>query len=204
MFTKILLSAFAFLAVVAGWTLLFRFSSTPGAQLAAPEVWPSGIASAALPRPGSGPASTLLVFVHPQCSCTHATLAQLDRILERARNESHAQVRVALVVYASAALPVEPFASASLLTAPATVVSDPGGHLARRFGASTSGEIVLYSSNGRLLFQGGVTPERDHAGDSLGGDALRDALTRGTPQSKHFSVFGCTIFLPSPLAGHAG
>jgi hypothetical protein len=149
----------------------------------------------------------LLVFIHPQCSCTHATLEQLDQLLD----SSHAPVQVALVVYRSMALDraaghaSEPgsdaqtarpsFAPAALVHRPVRIVADTGGALARRFGAATSGEIVLYSGDGRLLFQGGITAERSHVGESAGGDALRTALTTRAPQGKPFSVFGCPIFL---------
>jgi hypothetical protein len=92
------------------------------------------------------------------------------------------------------------FAPVAFLRRPVRIVPDTDGVLARRFGAATSGEIVLYSADGRLLFQGGITAERSHVGDSAGGEALRTALTTRAPQGKPFSVFGCPIF----LSGHAG
>ena len=204
MLTRSFLVSAAVLAVALGWYQLFRFSSTPGAQFAAPAHWPAQISLSRAPR-----LPTLLVFVHPRCSCTPATLSQLDSMLE----STHAAVQVALVVYSSkpseapngiapnGIAPVSaPATSASLLHAPAQIVPDPGGLLARRFGAATSGEIILYAADGRLLFQGGITPMRSEAGDGPGADALRRALATGTAQFRPVSVFGCPIYLP----GHAG
>jgi len=159
-----MLVSVALLGVVLGWVELFRISATPGEQAAAPARWPHEE-----PRLGDGKRPFLMVFVHPRCDCTHATLQELDRILE-GRGGS---VQVALVVYQSRAL---------------------DGVLARRFGAATSGEAVLYSSEGKLLFQGGVTPERAHVGDSQGASKLNAALRLGVAQTGQTNVFGCPLF----------
>jgi hypothetical protein len=207
----------AALVVILGWYQLFTFSSTPGEQFAAPSRWPPDIpiprASAIALHDSSIP--LLLVFIHPRCSCTPATLEQLNQLLD----STHAAVRTVLVVYRSNAVDpaisetsnratasaagqpgirsaIEPIKS---LRAQAQIVLDTDGVLARRFGAATSGEIVLYSA-GRLLFQGGITPMRAQVGESAGADALRIALTNGAAQARIFSVFGCPIYLP----GHAG
>ncbi len=50
--------------------------------------------------------------------------------------------------------------------------------------------------NGRLLFQGGIIPERVSAGDSV--TVLRDALRNGTFQPGRASVFRCPIFRLRP------
>lgn len=229
MFLRVTILSIAAMAIAAGWYQMFRFSSTPGEQGAAPLRWPE--AAPAMQRfalGAGGPAAPLLlVFVHPQCSCTRATMEELDRILDA----SHAQVRVAIVVYRSEATEraeteraatggsAQSAADGGGLTKtrnPAIAISglaqggwprravglvpDKGGALARRFGAATSGEAVLYSADGRLLFQGGITAERSHLGDSKGGDALQAALRTGAAQQARFSVFGCPIY----LLGHAG
>jgi hypothetical protein len=214
MLLRVSILCVAALAIAAGWYQMFRFSSTPGEQSAAPAHWPSDIPASletahALRDSGQ---PLLLVFVHPQCSCTHSTLRQLDLILE----SSPAKVQIALVIYRSKVIDqatgeapelksdnqARPaaFASAGLLHRPFRIVPDTDGSLARRFGAATSGEIVLYATGGRLLFQGGITAERAHVGDSTGGEALRTALDTGTAQGKRSSVFGCPIF----LLGRAG
>ena len=53
---------------------------------------------------------------------------------------------------------------------------DEDGDEARRFGAATSGHVMLYDAAGRLHFSGGITPARGHEGDSLGRDAVIDLI----------------------------
>ena len=200
LFKGILLTS-ALLTILVGWYQLIHFASTPGAQAAAPSRLPAAwlLAQAGL-RDGDSP--LLMVFIHPQCSCTHATLDELDQILETHRSP----LQVALVVYGSKVLDrrmddgagklggIISFEPGRQLHHRFQVVPDRNGTLARRFGAATSGEIILYAADGRLLFQGGITPERSHVGDSSGGEALRAALTTGATQSKTSNVFGCPIF----------
>jgi hypothetical protein len=214
MFLRTTILAVAALAIGMGWYQMFRFAATPGEQGAAPEQWPREIPS---PWPGnqathSDPTPTLVVFIHPRCSCTPATLEQLDRILD----QSHVAVRIALAVYRSKVVDegvgaatnppgdehaTSPgLAEAGLLHRAFKIVPDLNGELARRFGAATSGEIVLYAADGQRLFQGGITAERSHLGDSAGGAALRNALETGAAQNSAATVFGCPIF----SLGHRG
>ena len=169
----------AALAVAFGWCQLFRFSAIPGEQFAAPAHLP-------VDRFTQSGSPLLLVFIHPQCSCTYATLDQLDRILDLQSN-----VNPARVVLSSG---LGTFKPETWLHTPFTLLVDADGALARRFGAATSGEIILYSADGRLLFQGGITAERAHVGDSVTANALRNALLKGTLQAGRASVFGCSIF----------
>lgn len=79
--------------------------------------------------------------------------------------------------------------------APATtrfiVTSDRGE--ARRFGARTSGFVVVYDAVGALRFSGGITVTRGHIGHNLGHvlvDELVHGLRNGTFQTP---VFGCSL-----------
>ncbi len=86
-----------------------------------------------------------------------------------------------------------------------TVVRDDSGLEARRFGAATSGQTLLYDAGGALLFSGGITGARGHAGDNAGQSELVSLLNRG-PSSPAVtlnrgqsardatSVFGCPLF----------
>jgi hypothetical protein len=78
---------------------------------------------------------------------------------------------------------------------------DIGGRVARRFGAATSGQGLLYDRAGRLRFQGGLTSARGHAGDNAGSAAIV-ALAQGrVPDTVETPVYGCPLFAssqPSP------
>jgi hypothetical protein len=73
-------------------------------------------------------------------------------------------------------------------------VRDDRGVEAERFGTSTSGQTLLYSADGRLLFSGGITGSRGHAGDNEGRDGLVALLTRAGSGRTRASVFGCPLF----------
>ncbi|MBI3721401.1 MAG: hypothetical protein HY248_02520 [Fimbriimonas ginsengisoli] len=74
------------------------------------------------------------------------------------------------------------------------VVQDPDGALARRFGARTSGQTLLYDAPGRLTFNGGITALRGHSGDNDGSDAVVSLLLGQSPKHRLTPVFGCALF----------
>jgi hypothetical protein len=76
------------------------------------------------------------------------------------------------------------------------VVDD--GVEARRFQAETSGQIVLYDADGRLLFSGGITGSRGHSGDNAGRSAIVSLLNTGEAERAETPVFGCRL-----LGAHA-
>ena len=79
------------------------------------------------------------------------------------------------------------------------IACDDGGIEAARFDASTSGQTFLYSSDGKLLFRGGITASRGHAGDNAGSDAIALLVNGQTPAINHTPVFGCSLSDPSDL-----
>jgi hypothetical protein len=150
---------------------------------------PAGIGSPLSPeRP------TLMVFAHPRCPCTRATLTELNDIV--AACPGRADLRV---FFRTPQDPTEEWTNTALwrdaTALPGAVVTpDPGGALARQFNARTSGHVLLYSAAGRLLFSGGITPSRGQEGDSPGRKAIVSLLRgqfNGTSESE---IFGCPIF----------
>lgn len=82
----------------------------------------------------------------------------------------------------------------SLLQIPGvTVYADPTGDEMRRFGASVSGELLLYDAAGGLQFQGGITPARGHEGESVGALAVKDWVQQGRAECSNSLVFGCQL-----------
>ena len=74
-----------------------------------------------------------------------------------------------------------------------TVVFDIDGAEARRFGAETSGHTLLFANNGMLLFSGGITGSRGHAGDNAGESAIISLVSNQTPPRTRTLVFGCAL-----------
>src|SRR5947209_17064161 len=59
-----------------GLAKMLTYELTPAASAAAPTTWPP---SAGIARNTSRP--TLVLFLHPRCPCSRATLAELERLI---------------------------------------------------------------------------------------------------------------------------
>jgi hypothetical protein len=81
----------------------------------------------------------------------------------------------------------------------ATIVADVVGSLADTFGASTSGHVVAYDREGRLMFSGGITGARGHVGDNAGRRDLITALRDDHDDSHEHPIFGCGLHDPEPM-----
>ncbi len=73
---------------------------------------------------------------------------------------------------------------------------DERGVEARRFGAMTSGYVVVYDAGGHLAFSGGITGSRGHVGDNVGRRQVLAVLHGDSTQPTH-AVFGCALHDPS-------
>ena len=74
-----------------------------------------------------------------------------------------------------------------------TVHEDPDGTQARLFGAETSGDVLLYDRRGQLMFQGGITGSRGHAGDNAGESSIISFLAGRETGLKKTPVYGCSL-----------
>jgi hypothetical protein len=168
--------------------ILGAHAARPGRPGTAPGRWPA--TSRLRPVPGRW---NLVLLAHPRCPCTRASLAELARIMARSRGRLAATV----VLYHPEGTP-ESWAQTDLAAQAAAipntrVVADAGGAEAERFGAATSGQVVLFDPEGRRHFEGGITSTRGHEGDSLGRAAILDLIQRGVAERPAAPVFGCSI-----------
>ena len=134
----------------------------------------------------------IVVFAHPRCSCTGATLEQLARIQAQAGD-----LDIRIFFFTPSGQP-ETWANTSLREQAdripgAKIFGDPGGAVAARYGAQTSGQVLLFDAEGRLAFEGGLTASRGHYGDSDGSDAVAAVLKRLAPRHRRTPVFGCDL-----------
>lgn len=173
--------------VGAAYRAIQRFETTPGRAAAAPKNWP---ADSALVRNQGAP--TLVMLVHPQCSCTRASLSELQAVIEK----SPRSLRTYVVVYRpSQAKPgweqTDVYTAATRLRG-ARVIVDEEGREAKHFGTFTSGQTFLYDGQGVLRFEGGITMLRGHAGLNSGRvDVIR--IANGDAGKGTHPVFGCSI-----------
>jgi hypothetical protein len=138
--------------------------------------------------------TTLIMFAHPHCPCTRASLGELALIM------AHAQGRVtAHVLFAKPPGFADDWAQGELWQSAAAIPgvqvrADEGRREARRFQAETSGQTVLYDADGRLLFHGGITAARGHSGDNAGRSAISALLAEKAADRSETFVFGCPLF----------
>lgn len=175
--------------VTAGLSILFAYDNTSGTVTHdAPAYWP---ADSRLPRVPGRP--MLVMLVHPQCPCSRASVGELARLMAQAPGSSTTQV----LFHKPAGVPADWHRTDLWNTASAipgvTVSVDQDGIEARRFGIATSGHTLLYDSDGRLRFSGGITASRGHSGDNAGRAAIVALLQQRAPQRHSTSVFGCSL-----------
>ena len=178
------------LALLAGALAWMSYHThRPGPTTAAPAYWPQ---NSKIARDRKVP--TLLMFAHPRCPCTRATLGELAVFMAQAQGKVQAEVWFLKPVPAPYAWTNTDLWQTAAAIPGVSVHEDRDGREARLFGAETSGEALLYQTDGRLQFQGGITESRGHAGDNDGRAALA-ALVAGEPLSMvRTPVFGCPLF----------
>lgn len=165
------------------WWAGVRYESAPGSNGIARD-WPAG--AALQPAPAG---VTLLFFAHPQCPCTRASLAELERIVASA---PPARLFVLLADVPEGDWRGSNFRAAAGRIPNCTVISDPGGELAAAFGAEASGHAALYNAGGRLLYWGGVTSARGVRGENAYAQMLTSAIHTATEVGLG-PVFGCPL-----------
>jgi len=176
--------------IVGGLGALQAYKSQPGRSGQTPAVfteWGSGSDSQRRPR--------LLMFLHPQCPCSRASLHELAEIV--ARNPGKATFELVFVNPKGAG---PEWANTQLRQQAAAIPNvrliDDDGTLAHRLGAETSVYVVLYDADGKLLFRGGITRSRGHEGDNAGRQDICALLAGNTdaPRGEKTPVYGCPLF----------
>lgn len=175
--------------ITVGVGALWGYESTPGAAAAAPGLWPA----ATRIKPDAKRA-TLVMLAHPHCPCTRASIGELARLMTQAQGRVTAYVLfVKPHGFSDGWEQTDLWASAAAIPG-VTPVRDDGGVEAGLFHAATSGQTMLYDAAGNLLFSGGVTSARGHAGDNAGRTAIVSLLTSEVAEERETPVFGCPLF----------
>lgn len=188
----ILLAIVVWAALVGtGLWWLWSYENAPGVAATPPDTWPS---TSRIQLASNEP--TLVMLAHPRCPCTRASVGELASIM------AHSQGRLrAYVLFIKPEGSADDWEKTDLWQSAAaipgvTVVKDSDGIEARLFNAATSGQTVLYNTQGRLIFSGGITASRGHFGDNAGQDAIVALVNAEVPNQATTSVFGCPLFNP--------
>jgi hypothetical protein len=182
-------------AACGGLIAVARYDNRAGARVESASHWPS-----TTPLAFKSGLYNLVLSIHPQCSCSKATLGELEEMLARSGGK--------LRVHALIALPrnsPEEWRRSSLVEQlralpETTVFFDPDSEESTRFGAVTSGDCVVFSPGGEKMFHGGITRSRGHTGDNAGKQAVLALVEGKAAPGSETPVFGCSLNSASPEA----
>ena len=177
---------------VYGVKRLLDYSSEAGVNGVIPIEWPS---QSKIERQKNVP--ILIMFVHPKCPCTRASLAELKKILAVSKSNL-----IVTVVFSKAAFSATDWEKDFLWESVKHIEEiqtyvDLENHEAKMFGINTSGQTVLYDENGHLIFHGGITASRGHEGDNLGQITIINYLKNGSLNCTTTKAYGCLIYANS-------
>ncbi len=179
------------LGIAWGLAYAWRYETTPTESVVARDRWPAeSSCTLASDRP------TLVMFVHPHCPCSRASLEELAALMTHCRDRLSAQV----MFFQPSSSPGD-WSRTDLWESAARIPGvvprvDAEGVEQRRFGAGVSGEVYVYLPDGQLLFHGGITAGRGHAGENAGRAALESFLLRGEVAARGTPVYGCELHAP--------
>ena len=176
-------------AVVIGgfaYGVVYERTSAPGHSVAGS--WP--VKTGCIQAEGR---PTLVMFIHPKCPCTRASLAELSNLQRHCGDRLEIecvflQPRDATWICEE----TEHWQSVQGLKV-ARMLKDPNGVEHRRFGATTSGEVFLFDASGALAFHGGITEGRGHFGESAGRQAVESLVLHSTELLPQTAVYGCPL-----------
>ena len=178
---------------IGGFACLGKRDQTAGAAAHPPAQWQLSSVPLDPVKP------TLVMLVHPQCPCSRASLSELNHLMALCPNCAAVFVLFLKPPGCTQAwVKTDLWRQASAIPG-IKVCVDENGEAARRFGAATSGETLLYAPSGRLLYGGGLTGARGHEGDNAGLSAVA-ALLEDVPDARSKAklvqepVYGCPLY----------
>lgn len=193
-------------AIVAGFWSLERYKSIGGRAEA---ISIDGLRSVGRAEEQSAGPMRLVMYVHPHCPCTRASLRELVKLVDAGGGGLTTEVVVVAEPGMDAGWKQGAIMRAAEALKGVRVRTDETGEEAARFGAYTSGYALLLAADGTPLFRGGVTRSRGHEGESSGTRAIKSLLTDpmlvtiAKSECVGAPVFGCPLFRKEPCRDEA-
>lgn len=174
--------------VLGGLVWLVDYHTRPGDLGVPPARWPR---SSALKRSANHPA--LVVFLHPRCPCSRATLSNLRTVVRETERAAGTTVVFTGPSAEDCRSPRWPLLEAAKSIPGVTIHIDHDRSEASRFGARTSGIAMLFDRAGTLQFVGGLTAARAHFGPARGMNDVKAIAQGQTCAFSSASVYGCPL-----------
>jgi hypothetical protein len=186
--TTALLGVAWIIGIALGLRIQLAYETTPGHVGLVPTAWPAG---SQIERMTDRP--TLVMLAHPHCPCTRASVAELAQIMAELHKKIYAYVLFLKPRQSTADWEDTDLRRSAAAIPGVKVLSDVDGAEAGRFGVETSGHTLLFDRDGRLLFSGGITESRGHAGDNAGEQAIESIVNNQSSVRTGTFVFGCSL-----------
>ncbi|MEO5969296.1 MAG: hypothetical protein ABIQ95_05165 [Bdellovibrionia bacterium] len=177
------------LAVCIGFFFLEKYKSTPGKAGTEFKVLPPQSEIDLSDKP-----YTLVMFGHPKCPCSRASLVELEKLMSVYSKNFGIKI---IFYHPKTATPdwFETDIVAKAKSLPDVKVTfDPDGRLANIIGARTSGMTYVFDKQRRQIFMGGITGSRGHEGENDGTRSIASIAETGKPILTTTKVFGCSLF----------
>lgn len=177
-----------FLMVATGLGALYNYDIKAGDVEPAPQKWPESI-----PLIRHDKLYQLVMIVHPHCPCTRASIGELEILMAKTKGK----LRATALIFVPSKKDAE-WARSDLLHQLERIPGvdtyiDEDSRMTAVFGGTTSGQAFLYDPEGRLVFSGGITASRGHAGGNYGRTAIVDAVYGREVTRRSTPVFGCIV-----------
>lgn len=184
--------------VVSGYVFVLTYEGKAGAALPHPANWPAG---STIPNAQHEP--TLIMFIHPKCPCSSASITELSILTTRCAGKLKAYAVFVRPETVAAGWEQTDYWRRAAAIPGVTVLVDEAGRESLRFGAVTSGETLLYDARGKLIFSGGITGARAHEGDNQGLDSITAIVLTGDTRCRQTNAFGCALQASGERQTHA-
>jgi hypothetical protein len=184
-----LLIAMWILVFGSGLRMMLAYDNSPGVTATAPTMWP---ADSHISRQSG--VATLVMMIHPHCPCSRASIGELALLMAEVPGLVNANVLFIKPLGSPEQWEKTDLWSSAARIPGVKVEVDHEAAESRRFGSQTSGQVMLFDGNGRLLFNGGITESRGHSGDNDGRRAIVSLLTQHREDRAETPVFGCPLF----------
>lgn len=180
-------------AASTGMLQLLRYESIAGPTGAPPPEWP---ADSRIARNRNR--AQLVMFAHPRCPCTRASLRELEQVMTVCQGLADASVLFLKPHHVGQEGAGQEWEKTDLWRSASEipgvrVQADEDGQERERFRVQTSGHVLLYDAAGKLAFSGGITPSRGHSGENAGRTIIAQLLRDERPPRSNTLVFGCPL-----------
>src|SRR5262245_12283364 len=175
-------------AIAVGFAWLARYETRAGRPAQPPWSWPDD-SRLVIDRQRW----TAVMFVHPRCPCSKASLQELSDLVTNHGSVLHGF----LVVCKPIGVPVV-WENADILQESSAingvaVYCDENDEERGRFAVHTSGQVLLYNPRGKLCYTGGITAARGKVGESQGHRFIESILLGEDSLFRDGPVFGCPL-----------